>query len=258
MSGFVSLVGAGPGDLELLTVKAVKRLGEADLVLHDALVDTDARKLAPQARWFYVGKRAGRSSIAQETIERLLVRAARRGERVVRLKCGDPFVFGRGGEEALALARAGVAFEVIPGVSSAIAAPSSAGIPVTHRGASTAFCVVSGHAESAYAPVMDSLAPGAATVVVLMGLGRTAAIAARLLQRGWAASTPVAVVLDGTRASGLSWTGTLGTLHGFTVPESHAEAPGVIVVGAVVSVAEALREAGVASPHSTPLSLTLP
>ena len=117
----VSLVGAGPGDPELLTVKAVKRLQEADLVLYDALVDRAALQHAPQARWAYVGKRAGRHSIAQETIERVMIRRALRGERVVRLKSGDPFVFGRGGEEALALAKAGVPVEIVPGVSAAVA-----------------------------------------------------------------------------------------------------------------------------------------
>jgi hypothetical protein len=115
--GFVSLVGAGPGDPELLTVRAVARLREADLVLYDALAGREALGLAPRARWFYVGTRARRRSIAQESIERLMIRAARRGERVVRLKSGDPFVLGRGGEEALTLARAGVPYEVVPGVT---------------------------------------------------------------------------------------------------------------------------------------------
>src|SRR6267378_334608 len=134
---------------------------EADLVLYDALAGREALSLAPRAKWFYVGKRARRRSIAQESIERLMIRAALRGERVVRLKCGDPFVLGRGGEEALALARAGIPYEVVPGVTSAVAAPAMAGIPVTHRGLSTGFVVVSGHAEEAYAPVLSSLPPGA-------------------------------------------------------------------------------------------------
>jgi uroporphyrin-III C-methyltransferase len=238
--GFVSLVGAGPGDLELFTVKAVRRLAEADLVLHDALVDPEARQLAPKARWFYVGKRAGRKNIAQETIQKLLVRAARRGERVVRLKCGDPFVFGRGGEEAIALAEAGVAFEVVPGVSSAIAAPASVGIPVTHRGAASAFVVVSGHAECGYAPVLASLAPGTATVVVLMGVGRRGDIAARMRARGWDGSTPAAVVLNGTRPDSVVWTGTLDDVGAFDVRALDAEAPGILVFGEVVRLREAL------------------
>jgi uroporphyrin-III C-methyltransferase len=133
-SGLVSLVGAGPGDPELWTVRAVKRLAEADLVLYDALVDASALHALTKARCFCVGKRAGRASVTQDTINRLMVRACRQGKRVVRLKGGDPFVFGRGAEEALALAMAGVDVEVIPGVTAAVAAPELAGIPVTHRG----------------------------------------------------------------------------------------------------------------------------
>jgi uroporphyrin-III C-methyltransferase/precorrin-2 dehydrogenase/sirohydrochlorin ferrochelatase len=142
MDGFVSLVGAGPGDPDLLTVKAVRRLEDADLVIHDALVEPAVLRHAARAQRFYAGKRCGRHSIGQDEIHRLLIRAARRGRRVVRLKCGDPFVFGRGGEEALALAAAGIPFEVIPGISSAVAAPGLAGIPVTHRGLVSGFAVV--------------------------------------------------------------------------------------------------------------------
>jgi uroporphyrin-III C-methyltransferase len=126
--GWVALVGAGPGDPDLLTRRAVKRLEEADLVLYDALIDPDVLSLAGSAQRIYVGKRAGRPAMRQELINRLLVRAARSGRRVVRLKGGDPFVFGRGGEEALALVAAGIPFEVVPGVSSAVAAAELAGI----------------------------------------------------------------------------------------------------------------------------------
>src|SRR2546426_8210712 len=149
--GLVSLVGAGPGDPELLTIRAVARLQAADLVIYDALVDRAALRHAPHARWAYVGKRAGRHSISQETIERIMVRRALHGERVVRLKSGDPFVFGRGGEEALALAAAGVPCEVVPGVSAAVAGPAPAGIPLTHRRTRSAFPGVSGDAEAALA-----------------------------------------------------------------------------------------------------------
>src|SRR5207245_5443307 len=185
MRGLVSLVGAGPGDPDLLTLRAVDRLRAADLILYDALVDRAALRHAPHARWAYVGKRAGRHSISQETIERIMIRRALAGERVVRLKSGDPFVFGRGGEEALALAAAGVPCEVVPGVSAAVAGPALSGIPVTHRGTVSAFLVVSGHAEAAFAPALGSLAPGAATVVVLMGISTRAGIAALLISRGW-------------------------------------------------------------------------
>jgi uroporphyrin-III C-methyltransferase/precorrin-2 dehydrogenase/sirohydrochlorin ferrochelatase len=247
MIGRVSLVGAGPGDPELLTLKAARRLAEADLVLYDALIETDALRLAPRARRFFVGKRAGRPAISQGAINRLMVREARRGHRVVRLKCGDPFVFGRGGEEALALAAAGVPCEVIPGISSAIAAPLLAGIPVTHRGLASAFVVVSGHAESAYGPVLRSLAPGSATLVVLMGLANRAAIAAELRAAGWPRQTPAAIVVGASRPGSDAWHGTLDTLDA-DVPAGDGDLPGIIdgdlpgiiVVGAVAGLSAIL------------------
>src|SRR5437867_9337966 len=145
VKGHVSLVGAGPGDPGLLTRTAVARLRAADLVLYDALIGEGILKYARKAQRFFVGKRAGRHAMSQEAIHALMIRAARRGRKVVRLKGGDPFVFGRGGEEALALSAAGVPFEIIPGVSSALAAPALAGIPLTHRGTASAFLVVTGH-----------------------------------------------------------------------------------------------------------------
>ena len=243
MIGLVSLVGAGPGDPELLTLRAVDRLRRADLVLYDALVDRAALHHAPQARWAYVGKRSGRHSIAQETIERVMVRRARRGERVVRLKSGDPFVFGRGGEEALALAAAGVPCEVVPGVSSCISGPGLAGIPVTHRGLSTAFTVVSGHARQAWAPVLESLAPGASTLVILMGLASRAETSALLLARGWPRDTPAAVVLSAGTREARSWRGTLADLGACPLPAQHPESPGLLVIGASVAVAAQVEAA---------------
>src|SRR5262249_55290491 len=162
-----------------------RRLAEADLVLYDGLVSTEALTLAAKAHCFFVGKRAGRHGIEQQDIHALMIKEARRGRRVVRLKCGEPFVLGRGGEAALRLAEAGIPFELVPGVSSAVAAPGLAGIPVTHRGASSGFLVVSGHAEAAYRPALASLAPNAATVVVLMGLASRSPISRLLLERGW-------------------------------------------------------------------------
>ncbi len=236
MTGLVSLVGAGPGDPELLTLKAARRLAEADLVLYDALIESDALELAAAAQRFFVGKRAGRPAIRQDAINRMMIREARRGRRVVRLKCGDPFVFGRGGEEALALAAAGVPCEIIPGVTSALAAPLLGGIPVTHRGLASAFVVVSGHADTAYGPVLGSLAPGSATVVVLMGLGNRQAIRAQLLARGWAPSTPAAVLTGASRPGAEEWHGTLETLDDDRCANA-ADLPGVIVVGAVAGLA---------------------
>jgi uroporphyrin-III C-methyltransferase / precorrin-2 dehydrogenase / sirohydrochlorin ferrochelatase len=244
MTGRVTLMGAGPGDPDLLTVRATRRLADADLVLFDALAGQDMRALAPEARWFYVGKRAGRESMAQEAINRLMIREARRGQLVVRLKGGDPFVLGRGGEEALALAAAGVAFEVVPGVSSAIAAPALAGIPVTHRGLASAFVVVSGHAPAAYGPVLDALAPVGLTVVVLMGFGTRADIAARLLARGFAPTTPAALVVGAATPEAFRWLGTLAELGSGDLPDVRdrvaAGAPVLLVVGAVVALADTL------------------
>lgn len=237
--GRVSIVGAGPGDPELLTVRAVRRLAEADLVLYDALVSRECLALAPQARRFFVGKRAGRPGLDQGGIHRLMIRAARRGQHVVRLKCGDPFVLGRGGEEMLAIAAAGIPVEVVPGLSTALAAPALAGIPATHRGLASAFLVVSGHAEAAYAPIVENVPAGSLTLIVLMGLGTRDALMAALLRRGWAPSTPAAVMWGAGTAAARAWHGTLSEL-----PKADADAdglPGVIVVGSVVSVVRDLH-----------------
>ncbi|HVK77702.1 MAG TPA: uroporphyrinogen-III C-methyltransferase [Kofleriaceae bacterium] len=245
--GFVSLVGAGPGDPELLTRRAVDRLARADLILNDALVPADLLELAPRARRFFVGKRAGRHSIDQDGIHTLMIRAARRGLRVVRLKCGDPFVLGRGGEEALALTAAGVPFEVVPGVSSAIAAPALAGIPVTHRGLAAGFTVVSGHAPAAYRPILDGLTAGASTLVVLMGVRGRAELAAYLVaDRGWSPATPAALVLSASHPTQAAWTGTLADLG--AAPIADPDAPGVLVIGEVVAVAATIAPALTAAP----------
>lgn len=237
MSGLVSLVGAGPGDPELLTLAAARRLAEADLVLHDALVSPEVLALATRALRVPVGKRAGRPSTRQESIHRLMIRAARRGRRVVRLKGGDPFVFGRGGEEALALAGAGVPYEVIPGLSSALAAPALAGIPVTHRGLASSFVVVSGHAGSGYEPILSSLPPGRATVVVLMGLASRSSIAVLLLSREWPPSTPAAICYGASTADAATWIGRLDELASGDDGPATTDAPGTLVIGDVVSLA---------------------
>jgi len=250
VAGHVSLVGAGPGDPALLTRKAIARLRAADLVLYDALIDDRILRYARHAQRFFVGKRRGRHALSQDTINALMIRAARRGRRVVRLKGGDPFVFGRGGEEAVALASAGVAFDVVPGVTSAVAAPALAGIPVTHRGLASSFFVVSGHDEESFAAGIEDVAPGGATLVVLMGMGRVAALADRLVARGWARETPAALVVDASMPQQQAWRGTLddlsngrwrGLLH-------DAAGPGTIVVGAVVCVGEALCQPSMKQP----------
>lgn len=191
----IALVGAGPGDPDLLTVRAARLIGEADVVVHDALVGTGVLALArTDAEMIDVGKRPGQG-VAQDLINVLLVRLAATGQRVVRLKGGDPYVFGRGGEEALALADAGFPCEVVPGITSAVAAPAAAGIPVTHRGIAAAVTVVTGHRQPGETDVnWQALATVGGTIVILMGVAQRAVIADELMAGGLAGSTPVAAI----------------------------------------------------------------
>jgi uroporphyrin-III C-methyltransferase/precorrin-2 dehydrogenase/sirohydrochlorin ferrochelatase len=240
LRGSVCLVGAGPGDPELWTIRAAKRIAEADLVLYDALVDAEALRSMTGAQCFCVGKRAGRASVKQETIEKLMIRAARRGKRVVRLKGGDPFVFGRGAEEALALASAGVSYEIVPGVTTAVAAPELAGIPVTHRGVASAFLVLSGHTGDRLEATLASVRPNSLTVVVMMGLAGRGEMASRLIAHGWTAETPAALVCGASTRDEWTWTGRLDAVADATPPES---IPGVMVIGDVVRIREAIAAA---------------
>ena len=246
MMGHVSLVGAGPGDPALLTRRAVTRLRGADLVLYDALVDERVLRLARRAQRFFVGKRAGRHALSQTAIHAVMIRAAKRGRRVVRLKGGDPFVFGRGGEEALALDAAGVPFDIVPGISSAVAAPALAGIPVTHRGLASAFLVVSGHDEDAFAESIGQFAPNGLTLVVLMGAGRRAPLASRLIDRGWSRETPAAIVADASLPQQQVWRGTLDDLASGRA-RLEGDGPATIVVGAVAALALITDDAQVAT-----------
>jgi uroporphyrin-III C-methyltransferase/precorrin-2 dehydrogenase/sirohydrochlorin ferrochelatase len=243
MVGRVSLVGAGPGDPELWTLRAVRHLQEADLVLYDALVDARALRRFTEAQCFCVGKRAGRESVRQETIHRLMIRAARAGKRVVRLKGGDPFVFGRGAEEALALAIAGIPVEIVPGVSTAIAAPELAGIPVTHRGSASGFLVLSGHAVDAFDDGLRAVQPNAVSLVVLMGLTGRQQLAATLMTRGWKPDTPAAIVCGASTPDQWIWTGALAQIGETELPDGVA---GVIVIGEVVRIRDALVTASAA------------
>ncbi len=235
MMGFVSLVGAGPGVKDHLTLRAHDRLVRADLVLYDALVDESLLALAPTAQRFFVGKRAGRHSMRQETIDGLMIKHARDGKRVVRLKAGDPFVLGRGGEEALALEEAGVPYEVVPGLSSAVTAPAFAGVPVTHRNVASNFVMLSGHAASGYGPVIEGLPPDSATLVFLMGFNRRRDIVSRLSDRGWAPQTPAAIVAGAGTEGQAIW---LGDLAGLAATDfDSAGAPVTLVVGQTVALA---------------------
>lgn len=241
MTGHVALVGAGPGDPELLTIKAVRCLQEADLVLYDALVDPEVLNFASKAKRFYVGKRGGRPSFKQGDIESLMIKAAQRGEYVVRLKCGDPFVLGRGGEEAIALSKAGIPFEVVPGVTSAISAPLLSGIPVTHRGVSPAFLMLSGHSRESWSPILKSVSPNSVTLVVLMGIRSRIRLSDYLIQQGWRVDTPVAVLLGASTPNAETWTGTLRSLRDAFDHLDYADSPGTIVIGDVVDVAQEIR-----------------
>ncbi len=227
----VFLVGAGPGDPGLLTRRGAELLGGADVVVHDRLIDQELLGLAPSGvELIDVGKVPGASQ-AQAEITALLIELGRSGRQVVRLKGGDPFVFGRGGEEAEALGRAGIEFEVVPGVSSAFAAPAAAGIPVTHRGLATSVTVVTGHVGDPSAPGgvdWESLGRAGGTLVVMMGMSERTRIADELLGSGRPASTPVAVVHWATTARQQVVRTTLGDLAAVELP-----APSVIVVGPV-------------------------
>ncbi len=237
MSGKITLVGAGPGDPELLTVKAVRAIQRADLILYDALVDARVLDLAPRARRIYVGKRRAHHAVAQATIDRLLVRFARRGLEVVRLKGGDPFVFGRGGEEALAAERAGILCEIIPGISSAFAAPGAAGIPVTHRGLASGCLVLTATPAEAYQQTLPALSRAPLTIVLLMALDARDSIMRFLLDHGYGADHPAAIVCGASTVVQWSWTGCLGELASVLVPVG---LPGVIVLGKTVELAARL------------------
>ena len=236
-AGRVSLVGAGPGDPDLITVKGRRCIRTAEVVVHDRLVDRRLIELAPPAaRRIDVGKAPGNAPWSQSRIQALLVAEARRGRRVVRLKGGDPFVFGRGGEECEALARAGIEFEVVPGLSSSIAAPAHAGIPVTHRGLAHTFTVVTGHMADDGPDRVDWAAVARSdTVIVLMGLARLSRIVRRLREAGRTPDTRVAVI---ERASSQRQRTVRGTLADIVVRARVLRSPATIVVGPTVGLAE--------------------
>ncbi|MBV8637657.1 MAG: uroporphyrinogen-III C-methyltransferase [Candidatus Eremiobacteraeota bacterium] len=243
-SGTVYLVGAGPGDPGLLTLRAAAALQCADVLLYDALAsDAIVAMVPPACERIFVGKRGGNHALPQGEIEALIVQKAREGKTVVRLKGGDPFVFGRGGEEAQTLREAGIAFQIVPGITSALAAPAYAGIPVTHRDFNTAFTVLTGHED----PTKDSstidwakLADPHRTLVLLMAMGNLEEIARQLADHGLSPETPVAVIQDGTRPTQRTAVATLGTIAN-VVRTSGLEAPAIVIVGDVVTLRDELR-----------------
>ena len=237
----VWLVGAGPGDPELLTLKAARVLARADVVVHDRLVAAEIlARLPRRAERIYAGKQPGRHAMTQEEINRLLVRLARKGKRVVRLNGGDPFIFGRGGEEALALARAGVRFEVIPGITAATGVAAAAGIPLTHRDLAQACVLVTGSRRKG-APDLDwkGLARPGQTIVVYMGLAGLERVSRELIAHGLSPRTPAAIVQQGTTANQRVVEGTLSALPRLAA-EARLRAPTLIVIGKVVRLRRAL------------------
>jgi uroporphyrin-III C-methyltransferase len=239
----VQLVGAGPGDPELLTLKAVRAIASADVILVDDLVDRGVLAHArADTRVIEVGKRGGCKSTSQAFINRLLVREARSGRRVVRLKGGDPFVFGRGGEEQEALRAAGIDVEVIPGITAGIAAPSTIGVPVTDRRYARGVAFVTGHTkEDGDPPDWHALARSGLTLVIYMGIARCASITEHLIAGGLAASTPAAVIQHASTTRQRSHVTTLGALSADIV-RLHLGSPAILVIGDVVRAAIVLSE----------------
>jgi uroporphyrin-III C-methyltransferase len=240
--GKVYLVGAGPGDPKLLTVKAVELLKEADVVIYDRLVGESILNLAPaKAEKIYVGKRTGKHEVPQDKITELIIEKAQGGGKIVRLKGGDPFIFGRGGEEAEALVEKGIKFEVVPGVSSAVVAPMYAGIPLTHRDYAASVAIITGHRAGDAEKVIDwvKIANAVDTMVILMGVESLDGIVCKLLEGGVSADKPVAIVESGTYPKQRTLIGKLGTI----VKEAEAKQikpPAVIVIGEVANLGRKL------------------
>lgn len=236
MTGKVYLIGAGPGDPELITIKALKTLQAANVILIDDLVNRDLLQHAPQARVIEVGKRGGCKSTPQHFINRMMVALAEQGQIVARLKGGDPYLFGRGGEEVLALRTAGIPVEVIPGITSGIAAPASIGVPVTHRELSHGVTFITGHTQNGEPPDWHALVKGGTTLVIYMGMKRLPAIVTDLLAAGMAPDTPAAAIQQGTLPQQRQIVSTVSMLP-MAVQQEGLTSPGIIVVGDVVRLA---------------------
>ena len=238
MSGKVYLIGAGPGDPELMTLKAVRAVGTAEVILVDELVSRGCLAHArSDARVLEVGKRGGCTSTPQEFIERLMVLHARQGKVVARLKGGDPFVFGRGGEEMQALLAAGVEVEVIPGITAGIGVPATLGIPVTHRDLARGVTFVTAHAKDGAEPNWDALVRGGATLVVYMGIARLGHVVEALADAGMSPAMPACAIENGTLGTQRQVVGTLASLAKDARSEGLGS-PAIIVIGEVVRLAQ--------------------
>jgi uroporphyrinogen III methyltransferase / synthase len=242
MTGKVFLVGAGPGDPALLTLRAAELIASADFIAIDALVSQEiANRVSKAAEVVYVGKRAAAHTLPQDQINQLLIDEAKKGKKVVRLKGGDPFVFGRGGEEAEELVAAGVAFEIVPGISSSIAGPAYAGIPVTHRSFATSLTLVTGHeSESSTGIKWDALAQLDGTIVFMMGFGNLGTIVSKLIEHGVTPDRPIAVISKATTPEQRTVAGTLATIEA-KVTDAKLPTPALIVVGDVVKMHDAIN-----------------
>lgn len=233
--GHVWLAGAGPGHPRYLTLEVAEALRNADVIVHDALVSDGVLSLAKTAELIFVGKRGGKPSVAQDDITGLLIELARKGKRVLRLKGGDPFVFGRGGEEAEALARENIPFRILPGMTSALAALASANIPATMRGMSRAITLATGHAAGSPGDLdWKALAKTGEPIVVYMGVSTIGTIARLLIEGGLSPETPVAVLMAATTPDERSLTATLATVEAEVERQKFA-APALIVIGRIVS-----------------------
>ena len=243
-TGKVYLVGSGPGDLGLLTLRALRLLKKADAVVYDRLVSKAIiRQIPSKTKKIYVGKSSDRHEVPQETINKLIVEEASKGRNVVRLKGGDPFIFGRGGEEAQALHRAGVQFEIVPGISSASAVPAYAGIPLTHRDYASSTAIVTGHEGwgKGGKPVdWEGLARSADTIVILMGVSTLPSIIEAVIRGGRDRETPVAVIENGTNRNQRVTTGTLSDIVE-RAETAGVKPPAVVVIGEVVKLRNELE-----------------
>ncbi len=247
--GTVFIVGAGPGDPDLLTLRALRVLRDADVVIHDRLIGPGILDFAkPDAEILYVGKAKANHSVPQDEINALMARQAHAGKRVIRLKGGDPFVFGRGGEEVDYLIARGVPVEIVPGITAATGCAAYTGIPLTHRDHATAVTFISGHAKDGDPDLdWDGLARGRQTIVVYMGISTAGRVAARLIEHGLARSTPVAVVENGTLPTQKTATGTVAGLEQI-IQENQIAGPALIVIG------EVARFAKTSEPERWPLA----
>ncbi|MHC4360509.1 MAG: uroporphyrinogen-III C-methyltransferase [Planctomycetota bacterium] len=245
MQGKVYLVGAGPGDLELITLKGYQMIGRANVILHDHLIPLELLKLAkPDAEIISVGKFGGRHTMPQDEINSLLIEKVKTNKVVVRLKGGDPYLFGRGGEEAEACFEAGVDFEVVPGVTSALAAPCYAGIPPTHRDYTSNVAIVTGHRKK---DELQIEIPRAGTVIFLMGVSNMGKIIDSLLNQGWPKKTKMAAIENGARYNQRVIKGTIGNFPE-VAEKAKLRPPAIFIVGKVVEMQEKLKHIGARQP----------